>query len=477
MTQVDRSTFKSNTATLYADNSTGNIGAGDLRSQMNDIADSTIFKSTGYTAAPSADDDDSDTAGNGVFGIGDVWVDESNNKAYICLDNTTATAVWTEITYNDSGVLDAVDVPAVQEIAVWVDPTTLKGFPQLTWDDSSDELNLDGDLVVSGTVDGRDIAADGTKLDGIPASPIETITTINENVGGGTLSYNVTNIEILTGDGLELSNPGPGTARLYIANNDITKDLADRTLLKSDNNSFITNEGASTTVRWTLPITSTLDSVYPRLVATFFKTADQTMEIVGANTVTINGNTETGSDESLIEICDTPYETIAYVIYSGTANEYYVIQTNDVNKSGTPQDNQVAVWSGDGTIEGSSDVTWDGSILDVNGEIKHNWSVNAQTGTSYTLALTDRGSLVTMNNSSANTLTIPDNATVAIPVGTEIRVIQIGSGTTSIAGDTGVTLNGVSAGSGDVAGQWDEVRLYKIATDEWYAVGAIGAVA
>jgi len=82
-----------------------------------------------------------------------------------------------------------------------------------------------------------------------------------------------------------------------------------------------------------------------------------------------------------------------------------------------------------------------------------------------------------MSSGSANTLTIPANASVAFPIGTMIRVIQIGAGTTSITGDTGVTLNGVSAGSGDVSAQWDEVRLYKVATDEWYATGDIGAVA
>jgi hypothetical protein len=81
-----------------------------------------------------------------------------------------------------------------------------------------------------------------------------------------------------------------------------------------------------------------------------------------------------------------------------------------------------------------------------------------------------------MNNAAANTLTIPAEASVDFPVGTEIRVIQIGAGTTTITGDTGVSVNGVSAGSGDVSGQWEEVRLYKAGADEWYAVGGIGVV-
>jgi hypothetical protein len=85
-----------------------------------------------------------------------------------------------------------------------------------------------------------------------------------------------------------------------------------------------------------------------------------------------------------------------------------------------------------------------------------------------------------MNNAGANTFTIPDSTAVAFPIGTEIRVIQIGAGVTSItgsAGGAGVTLNGILTGTGALTGQWDEVRLYKVGTDAWYATGEIGAVA
>lgn len=104
-------------------------------------------------------------------------------------------------------------------------------------------------------------------------------------------------------------------------------------------------------------------------------------------------------------------------------------------------------------------------------------SINAQTGTSYTLVLGDAGKEVTMTNASANTLTIPANASVAFPTGTVINVSMLGAGTTTIAGDTGVTVNGVSAGSGDIQTQYQGVQLLKIATDTWVARGDIGTVA
>lgn len=99
-----------------------------------------------------------------------------------------------------------------------------------------------------------------------------------------------------------------------------------------------------------------------------------------------------------------------------------------------------------------------------------------QTGASYTLALTNRGQTVVMNRGTAQTLTIPTNASVAFDVGTVINVIQKGAGTVTISGDTGVTVNGVSGGSGDIQTQYQGVSLFKDATDEWIVSGDIGTV-
>jgi hypothetical protein len=104
-------------------------------------------------------------------------------------------------------------------------------------------------------------------------------------------------------------------------------------------------------------------------------------------------------------------------------------------------------------------------------------TVNAQTGTSYTLAATDAGAVVTMTNGSANLLTIPTNAAVAFPVGTILNVLQGGAGVTSVKGDTGVTFNGVSGGTGAITARWQGVALLKVATDTWIGSGSIGTVA
>lgn len=99
---------------------------------------------------------------------------------------------------------------------------------------------------------------------------------------------------------------------------------------------------------------------------------------------------------------------------------------------------------------------------------------NAQTGTTYTLALADAGKLVEMNNASANTLTVPPNSSVAFPVGSQILVLQTGAGQTTLAAGAGVTVNSKD-GNLKLSAQWCAATLIKRATDTWVVVGDLTA--
>jgi len=103
-------------------------------------------------------------------------------------------------------------------------------------------------------------------------------------------------------------------------------------------------------------------------------------------------------------------------------------------------------------------------------------AVNAQTGTTYTLVIGDAFKTVTMSNASSNTLTIPPNSSVAFAVGDRIDVVMLGSGTTTITGGSGVTVNGVSTGSGAIAAQYASASCLKIATNTWLLIGNHGGV-
>lgn len=102
-----------------------------------------------------------------------------------------------------------------------------------------------------------------------------------------------------------------------------------------------------------------------------------------------------------------------------------------------------------------------------------NLATNAQTGTTYTSVLEDNNKIVEMNNGSANTLTIPLNSSVAYPVGAQINVLQTGTGQTTIAATSGVTVNATPGLK--LRAQWSSATLIKRATDTWVAVGDLSA--
>lgn len=100
-------------------------------------------------------------------------------------------------------------------------------------------------------------------------------------------------------------------------------------------------------------------------------------------------------------------------------------------------------------------------------------TINAQSGTSYTLVLADRSQFVTMTNGSASTFTVPPNSSVAFPTGTYIEVAQLGAGQVTLTPGAGVTINGTPGLK--VAAQYGVVAVLKTATDTWLAMGRLSA--
>ena len=93
---------------------------------------------------------------------------------------------------------------------------------------------------------------------------------------------------------------------------------------------------------------------------------------------------------------------------------------------------------------------------------------------SHTLVLADAGKVVEMGKATAQTVTIPTNATAAFPVGTTITVLQTGAGQVTIAGAGGVTVN--STGSRlKTTQQWSAATLIKRDTNTWVAFGDLAA--
>ena len=109
---------------------------------------------------------------------------------------------------------------------------------------------------------------------------------------------------------------------------------------------------------------------------------------------------------------------------------------------------------------------------------KLNLSINANTSTTYTFVLADNGKLVTSNNASAQTLSIPTNVSVAFPVGTQINVAWItGAGQPTIQAVTSGTTTVLSTGATSTAPKLRVVNsvasCVKIATDTWLVTGDV----
>lgn len=97
-------------------------------------------------------------------------------------------------------------------------------------------------------------------------------------------------------------------------------------------------------------------------------------------------------------------------------------------------------------------------------------TLNTRTA-NYTLVIGDANDnvIVVMNVGSANTLTVPPNSSVAFPVGSQIEVLQIGAGQTTITEGAGVVVN--KTFTLKLAARYARCTLLKTATDTWVVSG------
>lgn len=98
------------------------------------------------------------------------------------------------------------------------------------------------------------------------------------------------------------------------------------------------------------------------------------------------------------------------------------------------------------------------------------------TSNAYTLVSGDAGKLLLASNSStAGTVNVPTNASVGFATGTQITILQTGSGQLTISATTPATTtilsSGASAASPKCRVQYSAITLIKTATDTWYAIG------
>lgn len=149
--------------------------------------------------------------------------------------------------------------------------------------------------------------------------------------------------------------------------------------------------------------------------------------------------------------------TLFKINFKNAANTFtsYFTNTNTASRTYTFKDR-------DGSIADDTDLSTKSDKL---------VTFNDQTGTAYTLVLTDAGKKIRINNAAANTVTIPLNATVAFAIGTKLSIRNIGAGATTILATSGVTIHGAV----DVA-QYSEAFLTYESADVWGIAVQLGDV-
>ena len=101
-------------------------------------------------------------------------------------------------------------------------------------------------------------------------------------------------------------------------------------------------------------------------------------------------------------------------------------------------------------------------------------TVNAQTGTSYTLVAGDVSKLVTLSNAAAITLTVPQDSDATIPVGSYVDLVQLGAGQVTVQAGSGATLR-VSGLTAKARAQYARLGVQKIAANTWSLFGDLAA--
>jgi hypothetical protein len=160
---------------------------------------------------------------------------------------------------------------------------------------------------------------------------------------------------------------------------------------------------------------------------------------------------------------------VASLAFSGSTSGTTTLQatavagTNTLTMPATSNDTLV----GKATTDTLTNKTLTAPVINT---AKINLSLNAQTGTTYTLVAADSGKLVTSSNASPVVITIPPSVFAA---GEQINVQSIGAGLTSFVAGVGVTVTSTGATSAApiLRAQFSACTIICTASDNFTVIG------
>ena len=188
-----------------------------------------------------------------------------------------------------------------------------------------------------------------------------------------------------------------------------------------------------------------------------FITGVNTTTFGGANRFVIQNVSASGQIAAYIGTTE-----IAEILSNGISVNGSVTATSFVGNASSATKLATARLINGVSFDGTEDITIPGSSALT--------AINDKTA-NYTLVVADAGKLIQSTSTGAITITVPDNATAAIPIGSIVYLAQDNTGSVTISGAAGVTLKIPTGYQGVIAGRHSMVSLIKIATNTWRLVG------
>jgi len=348
-----------------------------------------------------------DAAAGGDITTDDAWVADGDlivgsgtdtagilpiGAANEVLKSNGTTAVWDAI----AGTGDVVgDASSVDNAIARFDGTTGKAIQNsaVTINDTTGNINMPA----LSTVDGRDLSVDGTKLDTIEDNADVTDTT-NVTAAGALMDSEVdANIKTLTlpastvigtfgADLVSSSTRGTAVSKLDIpvselGDTTITTPASDEILKWNGSawiNQTLAEAGIAAAAHTHVASTDIVATGTPS--ATTYLRGDDTWATVTGGSGDVATDTiwdakgdlagGTGADTASSLTVGTDGQVLTADSAEVTGMKWATASgTGDVTKVGVPLDNEIGVWTGDGTLEGDTALTFDGSTLGVTGDI------------------------------------------------------------------------------------------------------------
>lgn len=405
-------------------------------------------------------------------------VEDDNTSTFLVAD---AVGDMIDVTAGSVAVLELYDLGTDTILNLYANTTTGTRTDgtnsQANVMDLSGVSNLQGDLTIEGTLTNTAVTANTAK--------VTNATHTGDVTGSGALtlaSVAITGQSTVTADGADFL---------------LISDTGDSGNLKKVLVSDIGGGGAGIAANWTFDTSTTASDPG----AAGFRYNNATPASVTAVYVNVASNntadfevfiSSLGSGDTIyIQQLDDDANFIVFNVTSSVDNTGWYTINGTIADSGTLPGNASNVgvnfgYTGAGAGASVTSVFGrTGAVVAVSGDYDASeitdlqkdvaaGNDNDQTGTAYTYVLTDQeNTTVWMNNAAANEATVPTNASVAFPTGTKIGTMMEGAGVTTITGDTGVTVNGVSGGSVVINNRYQGATLTKRGTDTWIISGDV----